>query len=332
MQDWIYCSSYLRALEKYLLDYNTLIKWSEAQNTEVLLKYIKDSVYSNYFENVGIEKYEDIFEKNVIELYREIETLIPDRSIISVYRSQYDLNNIKIVLKNSLLGKTIEWQNLSENGNIPPEEIYSLIEEKLYGKLHPILAKALMLAEEEYQKRNNPQIIDFILDSAYWDYKYNVLNCYEGYCNVQKHYRFIIDMENIKNIIRAKTINMEQQSLSFILLENGYISRHLFNEIYQKSLADILEEILRTSYGNNLEKGIHALLNGEGYSLLEKQMDELIMDKLYGFKGTMSGPEVIEEYLSYKKMEVKNLKIIFIGIQNDIPPENIKSRLREVIH
>ena len=52
------------------------------------------------------------------------------------------------------------------------------------------------------------------------------------------------------------------------------------------------------------------------------------MWKLNDFVYKMSGPEVVEEFIRLKKMEIKNLKIVFIGKLNEMSTEDIKMRLR----
>lgn len=329
MQDWNYCSSFLRAKENKLIDYDYLLKLTDSSFPEVFFKLISETYYGKYFNIQNLDKYENIFEEDINNFFREFYSLVPDTTIIDNYKFQYDINNIKQIIKSKLTGTKMEWELLSEYGNISSDDCFTIIEEKLYHKLPKSISDSLIVAEEQFNKTGNIQVIDFIIDSGYFNYQYETYNNIE-YLKVLEMFKIIIDLENIKNIIRAKRLNLDKYLFGFLLLKNGNISYDYFLNLYSLNVNNLIEEILKTQYGDRLENGLNELLENNNFSEFEKLIDYLILDYLKNFKLITAGPEVLFEYIFLKKLEVKNLKILFLGKLNSIDAEMIKKRIREV--
>jgi V/A-type H+-transporting ATPase subunit C len=327
MVDWGYCSGRLRSLENYLLTYNLMLRWSEANSRDNFSKYVADSFYGDEFKDKAIEDYETVFENHILALYKEIEGYIPDDTLLKIHKLIYDANNIKIIFKAKITGGEINWEVLSENGKYPPEELYTMIEEKLYRKFPSSVEKALRFAEEEYKRTGNIQVSDFIIDNGVNDYRFELLNK-PGYESVRGYYSKWVDLENIKNLIRSKRMNFDRSIYALVILNGGNISDDYFLNLYGLSLNEICEEIKRGIYGEFLEAGISEFVSTKNFSKLEKLMDEYLVKAITPFKYVAEGPEVLEEFLSMKKLELKNLKIVFIGKLNDMPSEKITQRIR----
>ncbi len=329
LADWWYASSLLRAREKDILDSLTLTRWAESGNREVFVRNIKDSAYGELFGETNLEDYETVLEKALFELYRELDQLLPDPLVVRLHRMTVDLNNIKMTIKSKLQELPMDWDILSDTGVFPSDEIYTVIFEKQYHKLPPVIAAALVRAEEEYFRSRNIQILDFILDSAFHDYRLNSLVAARGHERVASYYRKTADMENIKNMIRARRLSLEKSADRYLLLKGGTLSDRDLRDAAGDSLEAVAEYVRGTAYGPALEEGVRDVLENRGFVRFEKAADEFLLGELRPFRFVPSGPEVIEEYLRLKQAEIKNLKIVFIGLLNDIKAEEVRSRIRE---
>jgi V/A-type H+-transporting ATPase subunit C len=327
MDSWGFITGRLRSLENYFLPYTTLIRWSESPNIETFMKYVKDSVYGEVFTEGNLYKYETVLEDNVQALYDELMKIIPQDSLIRIHRLSSDQNNIKMIYKAKMSGREVNWEILSENGFYSPEDLFPIIEEKLYSKLHPALDKAMRNMDEEFKKTGNIQTAEFILDRAFNDLRLDLL---EGpdYKNIADYYRTWIDLENIKNLLRAKRLDIDRAYVPHILLDHGTIDRFFFENLYFSQIGEIAEELIRGRYGEPLADGIRTVLEKRLYSQLEKSIDELLLAKVGTFRYAATGPEVVEGFIQRKMMEIKNLKIVFIGVLNGMDPDEIKGRVR----
>ncbi|OHD62194.1 MAG: hypothetical protein A2014_01380 [Spirochaetes bacterium GWF1_49_6] len=327
MDSWGFITGRLRSLENNFLPYGTLIRWSESPNADTFVKYVKDSVYGDIFNEGNLHKYETVLEDHMQGLYDELLKIIPQDSLIRIHRLSSDQNNIKMIYKAKMSGRDVNWEILSENGFYPPEDLFPIIEEKLFSKLHPALDKALRNMDEEFKKTGNIQIAEFILDRAFNDLRLNLLTD-PAYKNIADYYRVWIDLENIKNLLRAKRLDIDRAYIPHVLLDHGTIDKFFFESMYMSQIGDVAEELIRGRYGELLSEGIRTVLEKRLYSQLEKAIDEFLLAKVGAFRYASSGPEVVEGFILRKLMEIKNLKIVFIGVLNGMDPEEIKGRVR----
>ncbi len=144
-----------------------------------------------------------------------------------------------------------------------------------------------------------------------------------------KHLRVVIDLENIKNVLRAKKAEIDRSLMPAVILRHGTIPADFFVSISGEVIQEIVLHIRKTAYGHELEPSLNELLEKGGFGALEKQIDEMIMHRLSPFRYVSQGPEVVEEYLWLKNLEIKNLKILFIGKINNIAADEMKERIRQ---
>lgn len=328
MTSWGYAAGWLRSLENYFIPYNELLHLCDSRDENTFLRSIKDSFYSEMFTSHNLYQYDAILNNHLQELYKTIQKIIPDDQLIRIRKLNNDLNNLKIIYKAKNNGRDIEWEILSDDGIYPPEDMYTIIEEKQTTKLPKVIANAIYILEQELKRRHNPQLIDFIIDNAFNDYRFELLHRNRTYRSIADYYSCWVDCENIKNIFRAKRMNMEQALFTFVPLRHGTIPVEYIIYLYRDNIRDIADEISQSSYGAALSNGITRVIENHEYSQLEKEIDELLIKKLWNFHYTAFGPEVVEEFIQRKQLEVKNLKIVFIGVLNRMEAEEIKKRIR----
>lgn len=326
MKDWTYCSSLAKAKKNNILLSSELEKYSTINSKETLLKVLKDTSFASYFNIDNMENYDTVFETYYNDLLKEFKEISPDDTVIRYERSIYDLNNIKYTIKSKLLNSKFEWVHLSEYGNFNSEDTYIYLEKKLYYKFHPTVANGLYSAEQIYGSTENRQLIDFIIDKSFYLLKYEMLN-YPIYDRIRSIYKNIIDLENIKNIMRAKKRCFNEDIIDKLIIPNGFISPENYYKIYNENIDSIKDYINQTEYAKYLyleEKDIN-------FILFEKSIDEFILTRLRSLSDVAIGIEVLFDFLTIKKMEIKNLKIFIIGILNNIESSKIRERLRRVI-
>ena len=330
MVDWVYCSGLLRAREDNLLDFHTLQKWCDSQNNETFLKYIKDSPYSSLFNDTNLNDYEAVLEAHLISYVKEIKELVPDKSSLDTCFYFYDFSNLKLILKSMLMDIPVRWETLSGFGPIAPEDLYSIIIEKKFDKLPEELANGMKRAQNEFNRSVNIQAVEFILDSSWNDFRFSRIKKLDKNKIFENYFKITIDLENIKNTLRAKRINMEIPLFQMVLLGHGSIPLFYFLDLYHNNLQVMIEEFKKSIYGKSLTSGLMDIYENNSFTKLELLIDQVLLDAMTPFRYVISGPEVIEEYFILKRLEIKNIRSIFTGRFNNIPPDIIKSRLREV--
>lgn len=329
MNDWGFVSGRLRALQPKLLTHTALLRWAETDNVDSLLKLVKDTPYADTITEEALVHYDTALENYYLGELREIEGIVPDPVLVTLRKLPYDLNNLKIVLKSKLLGMETNWKALSENGTLPPEDVYSAVDDGLYSKFPAPVEAALKTVDFEYKRTNNLQIVDFYLDNAYNDVKFELLESKAEYASIVKYFRAAVDLENVKNVLRARKAELDRSVIDAVILRHGTIQPDYFIDLFPEVLPEIVINLRKSAYAAELEAGLNELFDKGTFGLLEKQIDEALARRLANFRYVSSGPEAVEEYLSLKSLEIKNLKILFIGKINNIAPDDMKERIRQ---
>ena len=94
-------------------------------------------------------------------------------------------------------------------------------------------------------------------------------------------------------------------------------------------IENIHNRLAATDYGNIIREGIEYYKSHNSLALLEKNIDNFIMDYMKKAKTIPFGIEPIIGYLYAKENEIKLLRIIMVGQLNNVPPEVIRERLRD---
>lgn len=333
MESWGYLSGLLRAEKVHTLTNLQFASLADTTDSEHLLKALEDTVYGELFQGKALKEFTEVVDNYYQQKFLQIKDISPCPIMLNIHQVKADLNNLKLCYKAKLSGRQISWENLSEKGTITPERMFAIVENELWNELPPIIARSLVILGE--QSKENLRQIDFLLDKAYYTYRIEILtqaNIHETliYSNLLDFYKKEIDCENIKNIFRAKTMHLEKDQVAEIMIDGGHISAKYFVDNANVSSEDIADLVRNSLYGEYFEGAITQWISTGSCTLLEKQIDEYLLNISSDFAYASAGPEVIEETLRSLQIEIKNLKLIIIGKLNNMSAEEIKERVRNV--
>ncbi|MGL4394204.1 MAG: V-type ATPase subunit [Brevinema sp.] len=330
---WGYLSGLLRSERVHTLTENQIFSLAETHDADSLMKALEDTKYGELFQGHALKEFSSLFDQAYNQKFEEIKNLIPDATIVNLYRLKTDLNNLKICLKAKRSNKNVEWEKLSELGTIAPEHMYLIIDQGLYNELPRPVAEALI--EVEQNSQISVRSVDFLVDKAYYQHRLNILQVAhaknpELYAQVLDLYKKEIDCENIKNFFRAFKMNLDKQKIEEIMIPGGYITAGFFADQTNLSLDDVSDLMMSTAYADALHDGIQNWSETKSCTILEKKIDEYLLDQVQNLSFVISGPAVVEEALRILSLEIKNLKLIIIGKLNNMSVQEIKGRVRDV--
>lgn len=141
---------------------------------------------------------------------------------------------------------------------------------------------------------------------------------------------YILDIINIKNILRAKQLGYDEESIKKLLLGVGQeIASWKLKEISEvDSVPQAISRLEGTSYYNVLKDAIEEYNKAGSVQIFENALDALLL-KLVKNISTQNyasiGPTI--RFIVSKEFEIKNLKIIVKGIGEGLPIDIIKPLL-----
>ncbi|MCK5258984.1 MAG: V-type ATPase subunit, partial [Thermoplasmatales archaeon] len=146
----------------------------------------------------------------------------------------------------------------------------------------------------------------------------------------QKFVKNMIDIRNIKNILRAKQLDYAKESYEKLFLGAGQeIASWKFKEMADvDEISQVISSLEGTSYYGVLKDAIERYNKEGSVQVLENALDGLFL-KLVADISTQNyvsiGPTI--RFIVSKEFEIRNLKIIAKGIGENLPSEMIKSYL-----
>lgn len=255
-------------------------------------------------------------------------SLSPEKGIIDIMALRYDYHNIKVMIKGKILKKDLSYL-LIPVGIIPIEKLKQFFLDDNYKELTSLMREGLSKAERAFEEEEDPQKIDIILDS--FMYKEMLIKAEEINEEFIKNYlKISIDLTNVKTLIRAKKQNKRRKFLEEVIIEGGNIDKKTLISYEGESIDSIANKLSYTPYEKILRLGLEEYANTNNISYFEKISENYIMDYVKKAKYVSFGIEPLIGYMIAKETEIKILRIIMVGKLNNIAPDIIRERLRDV--
>lgn len=256
--------------------------------------------------------FEELFEFELLSLKKLMETLAPQHPVIKVLFEKYDYLNLKIILRAHFAGIKIP-ARLSAAGTIDPD--------------YQDILEAADEAKADFEKNKNPQILDFIIDKHYYSRLKRIFSLSPSRL-IRNAADSMIDLINLKTILRAQELKLDKNFLKSALLETAIIDPDILLDLYDKNPHEIILRLSFTPYFPAIAEGIEYFIKTGSFHQLEKRMDDFITNRFRKAKYLSSGTEPLVGFIWAKENEIKTLRFILVSKKNYIDSERIKERLR----
>jgi len=115
-----------------------------------------------------------------------------------------------------------------------------------------------------------------------------------------------------------------------VILFNGNIERDDILLTMNDSIDVMMNKFRHARISKELLQGLQSYQETGRLSAFEKHMDNYMIKLNKDSKSVTFGPEPIFSYLVAKEMEIKVLRIIMVSKTNNLSPEAIRERLRDL--
>ncbi|UCE42543.1 MAG: V-type ATPase subunit [Candidatus Aminicenantes bacterium] len=146
---------------------------------------------------------------------------------------------------------------------------------------------------------------------------------------ITKYLRYKIDLGNLKMLCRAKYLELSLDRLVGLFLEGGFLDVNFFLESFDLSYGEIGEKLLASAFHSAWILATDELVENETFIVLEREFENFLMIYLRKAKYIVFGPEPVFAYAQAKKKELQLLRLLGVGILNQIPAEILKQRMSE---
>ena len=324
MYPYTYPNARVRARTGRLFTEKEFSEIVEAENIEEVKNYLRGVPdYSKYIDLYPLEK---ALDTQLAESYDLVARITPDNSkeVFNFLLKKWDIRNIKSIIIAKQAGLNVdETLNLIVPFGSLTDKIDSLIEAEtitevingLEGTEYPkILEDAMSMYNETglllpLESALDKYLLENILRSSATpeDDNTSLLHNYVG---------TMVDVANIKIILRAKVYNLKYDDIEYYMISNGYqIREWKLKELMEaEDVAGVVSSLEGTSYAPILSEAMTEYTETGSMESFEKALDNHVFEnaKKISLKNQFGiGPMI--GFLNKKEREIKNLKIIARG-------------------
>ncbi len=325
--DYLFSTARVRSVEKNMLTRERAEKMIDAKTTEDALRVLDECNYGYENEPIVPNEYEKLLTDEHKKAYDFIMSIAPELNYFKMFLYPYDYHNLKVLLKSEYLGVDFS-SSLVDTGSIDLKTLKYSLKERDFTKFTENMGKAVKEVIEVFPKTMDPQLIDIILDK----------NCYDEMLKAGKetnsafiidYVMLLIDTINIKTFVRLKKMKKSWDFFTKVFIPGGAVHEQVFFANFNEPFEKFAEQLSAYSFKEVFLQGTQALEETGLFTLLEKLLDNKIIQYIKNSKYIPFGIEPLAGYLIAKDNEIKIARIILAGKIAGISPELIKERLRE---
>jgi V/A-type H+/Na+-transporting ATPase subunit C len=321
--------SRIRAMETKLLDSSKINRMIESSTADETMKILQETEYAEFMGNVKrAEDYEILLSEELKRVYSLIYDISPEKLIIDILSLRYDYHNIKVLLKAKALNKDFDYL-LIPIGTVDIKTLKSSIDSEDYIDLSTNMREAIESVLKVFDFDKDPQKIDIYLDKYLYKEQLELSSKLNDPF-VINYMKQLIDITNIKTFLRVKKQKKEKDFLNEVLIDGGKIDFDVYNNYYNDSNENFMNKISHTDYFDILREGIEEFNSTGSLNAFEKLSDNFMMKFIREAKYVSFGVEPIIAYVLAKETEIKVVRIIMVGKLNNVEPDVIKGRLRDM--
>ena len=318
--DYLCVSAMLRAREAHMIPADVFARMADAESVQAAAKMAEDYGYTG-LDVTTPQTLDAGLAKVRAGVYRELAGILPDASLLDLFRLKYDYHNAKALVKNASR-LPLQESVLSEEGRFSVEEIKALFADETASG---VLKDAMTEASQTLAKTENPQLADFGLDLAYFK---EMRQCARSLGGASEGYiKLLIDVANLNSYVRSVRMGKSADFLKFALVEGGSLDADLL-------LARWPDQDVSDLYaGGPLEsaaKFAGEAMGGWKITPFELACDNALTEYLAKTRYVPFGADAVVSYLASLDTELMDLRMVLSGKICGIPGEAIKERLRDV--
>lgn len=318
-----------RVYEKRLLDKGKLEKMIDAKDANEAFKILLDSEYIKSSDGIeNVKDYELLLKHETARVFKLGGEMLQDKRILEILSLKYDYHNLKAIVKGKVSGRSLDdlFIYSSENN---PDKIKTQFENGHFTDTKSEFIKALRDAEAVYEDSNDPQMVDIVIDKAYYAHLKEIADSL-GIELFSDYVSSSIDFFNISSMLRAVRMGKPQNFLNNILIDGGGISVNRLISLSREDFDRIANALKSEKVGRALLECIEEYKESGSLGVVDN-MKDIFLGRLNSDSRFVSfGPEPIFAYLVAKEKEISMVRLILVGKLNNIPSAKLRERLGDI--
>lgn len=331
-EDYAYIVGRLRALETKFITSNLVERMIEANSAEEAFRVLNDITFlSGSIGDFTSSEFQRVLADGLKKMANLISKMAPNLDVIKFLWLKYDFHNLKVSLKARLTqrGYADVSHALVDLGTLSAEEWEHFV---LEGKV-PALTKGMHDtiedARRQYEKTEDPQIVDLIVDKHYLEEMLAASKAFESELTVG-YLKRLIDLNNLKSFMRCKELNKTQDYFESILLHGGRVPHFVLTDSYKKGYEELKQVLDQKMHSEELAQVLDEFKKENALLAAEKKINELLQAYMDESKKMPFGPEPVFTFFWKFENHLQILRTILVGKLNRLPNEDIHKHVLSI--
>ena len=218
--EYIFISTRVKAMERGLLTRERMERMLDAPSDEAAAKVLVECGYPD-LASVTSQSLEAALAQRQSETMADLDSAIPDRTVLDIFKVQFDYHNAKVLVKAQALG-TQQDRLLIRGGRYDPDQLAADYRQGDLSGCSERFQQAVSRAGEVLGSTGDPQQADFVLDRAYFE-EMGELAAQTGSAFLEGYVALLIDAANLRAAVRASRLKKGGEFLRQVLVPGGNV-------------------------------------------------------------------------------------------------------------
>lgn len=316
---YTYAVARIRAMETSLFSQSTIEQLLACKTEEQCMQFLLEKGWGN---QEGSPDAETILNQEREKMWGLMRGLVDDMSVFDVLSYADLFHNLKAAIKEVATeehNRNIFYPDCAISG----EEMMDIIRTKDYARFPENMREIAKEAFETFLHTRDGQLCDIMVDQAALDAIYKAGKASKEE-TIRLYAESIVAVANIKIAVRAQKTAKSLEFMRKSMAACDSLNIELLAHAALNSQETIREYLKDTKYA----KGAEAL--AESPSAFERWCDNQIIETIRPQLSNPFSAGPLVAYVLAKENEIKTVRIIISGKQNDLSDDSIRERVREM--
>lgn len=317
---YTYAVARIRALEVSLLTNAVIEQLLACKSAEQALQLLVEKGWGDL--TAGTLDADEVLNKEEEKMWQTIREVAPDMHVFDVLSLPKLYHNLKAAIKE--VCTEVENKNIFyDDCEITGEEMFALVQNKEFDKLPGNMPVTAREAFDTLLHTRDGQLCDLIIDHATLEAMLEA-GKKSGEKIIEEYAQTAVAIADIKIAVRSQKTGKNAEFMKKAMVNCSEIN---VDQLTQAALAGA-EEIAQYLEGTSYREGADALRISP--SAFERWCDNKMTDSMRSQKYESFSVGPLLAYLLARQNEIKTVRIILTGKQNEFPDEAIRERIREM--
>lgn len=317
--EYTYAVARIRALESSLFSGTEIERLLACSDEEQCLQLLSEKGWGDATGSMDASAMLKREEEKTWEVIRDVA---PDLSVFDVLSYSKLYHNLKAAIKE--VCTEVENKNIFyDDCSIPGPEMLQIVRNKEFHRLPGNMGETAAEAYDTLLHTRDGQLCDIIVDRAALDAIYEAGQTAED--EIIKNYaESTVAIADIKIAVRSQKTGKSLEFMKRAMAPCNSVNVDQLSKAAVSGLDVVRDYLVGTSYA----EGAAAL--EESPSAFERWCDNRMMETIRPQKYNSFSAGPLVAYVLARENEIKTVRIILTGKQNEFPDEAIRERIREM--